>query len=158
VSERGGRLGPLVEVGDSVLVEYRQFLLSYTGGGGEPVAAGGDATVVVGRGCVYFASAGNDHYPDVVLTVWVAEPAPPAGEWDDDVGQATVVFSTPVIRLRSLTAQPGEHELTLPRAGAWQVRAFSTGGWEIWEMGEATFARGIERWAIQLWPAAAAQP
>jgi hypothetical protein len=35
-----------------------------------------------------------------VLTVWAAEPAPPAGEWDDDVGRATVVFSTPVIRLR----------------------------------------------------------
>lgn len=144
---------------DTVVVEYGQFCLQdmarMHGATGVPVPAGGDWLLAGGRGGVLFHSAESDHYPAVRVELWASQPAL-RDEPFDATGDATFSTDGTELRLWSITAEMGAHTIGLPAAGTYHVRAHVSGQADIRAAeaaDPASFAEGLERWLVQIWPA-----
>ncbi|WP_447002385.1 hypothetical protein ACRAKI_21945 [Saccharothrix isguenensis] len=146
----------LTAIDDTIDVEYSQFLLQdmarlNSAATIQPPTAG-EWLLAGGRGGVLFHSAENDHSPAVRIELWAAEPGAAEGQWDAMAEDRFEADSTELL-LWSITAAQGDHTLTLPAPGTYRVRAYVTGQAEIRAAGEASFAEGVERWLVQIWPA-----
>lgn len=149
---------PSSAIDDTVIVEYGQFCLQDMArlypAAGAPVPANDDWLLAGGRGGVLFHSAESDHYPAVRVELWATRP-PARDEPFDAVGDATFSTDGTELQLWSITAAMGTRVLRLPAAGSYHVRAHVSGQADI-EAAEAaepaSFAEGLERWLIQIWP------
>ena len=146
---------PISTVQDTVIVEFGSFLLAEfpeTTRGWRPDLRDDRIIRSAGSGSTYLLSGGTDHYPHVSVEVCPAEPEVPVG-WER-IDEDEDVFSRPVLRLHSVTSQLGARAIKLPAAGRWRIRAASSGRADVQRLGEASFAEGVERWLLQLWPVA----
>ncbi|MEV8612585.1 hypothetical protein AB0383_32440 [Amycolatopsis sp. NPDC051373] len=87
----------------------------------------------------------------VRVELWDAEPPAAYGEWDQVL--AVVCDLADQVRLQSVTAAMSPDVLTLARPGPHHARVHEGGRAATAELAEGTFAEGVERWLIQLWPA-----
>ncbi|MEV4599856.1 hypothetical protein AB0K15_20960 [Amycolatopsis sp. NPDC049253] len=141
-------------IDSSITVEYGQFVLQEIPmsrnalGVGEPR---GDWLVLGGAGGLMLHSAGNAHDPAVRVELWDTEPPAAHGEWDQVVTVACDLADQ--VRLQSVTAAMSPDVLTLGRPGPHHARVHGGGRAATAKLDEGTFAEGVERWLIQLWPA-----
>ncbi|WP_447009114.1 hypothetical protein [Saccharothrix hoggarensis] len=141
---------------DMVEVEYHRFTLQvfdspHTAAAIQPPGPQ-DWLVAGGPGGVLFHSAGNDHTAAVRLELWASPPVREPGEWEA-VAEDDFTADFDRLLLASFTSAPGQHVLTLPAPGAHRVRAYVRGRTAIEAAGPVSFAEGIERWLVQIWPA-----
>ncbi|GLY34184.1 hypothetical protein Amsp01_002080 [Amycolatopsis sp. NBRC 101858] len=146
----------ITAVEDTVDVEYGQFVLqelplvrnalSLSPPAGPWIGVGGP-------GGLLLHSAATDHAPAVRLETWDSAPPgePDSAAWDHVLELACDL--TTEVRLQSVTAAPGDHTLSLPRPGPHRARVHVGNQRGTAQLGEGSFATGIERWLIQLWPA-----
>ncbi|ANZ41695.1 hypothetical protein BBK82_42860 [Lentzea guizhouensis] len=149
---------PLSAIDDTVVVEYGQFCLQDLArlhGAAEAPVPAGDWLLVGGRGGVLFRSAESDHYPAVRVELWADRP-PMHDEPFDATGDSTFSMDGTELQLWSITAATGCHTLRVPAANTYHVRAHVSGRADIEAVeanDPASFAEGVERWLIQIWPA-----
>ncbi|MEU4672615.1 hypothetical protein AB0F91_32720 [Amycolatopsis sp. NPDC023774] len=144
----------LAAIDSSITVEYGQFVLQEIPMSRTALTVGeprGDWLVLGGAGGLLLHSAGNDHDPAVRVELWDTEPPAAPGEWDQVVTVACDLADQ--VRLQSVTAALSPDVLTLSRPGPHHARVHEGGRAATAELGEGTFAEGVERWLIQLWPA-----
>ncbi|WP_103352193.1 hypothetical protein [Amycolatopsis sp. CA-128772] len=142
-------------IDDTVEVEYGQFLVQEI-----PMTRNvltlpvprGDWFAVGGPGGLLLHSAGTDHHPAVRLELWDADPLPRPGEWDRVVEVACDLGD--LVRLQSVTAARSPQVLTISRPGPHRARVHSGRRVAAAELGEGSFAAGVEGWLVQLWPGA----
>ncbi|MFI5589092.1 hypothetical protein ACIA5G_28825 [Amycolatopsis sp. NPDC051758] len=144
----------LEAIDDSIVVEYGQFLVQESGmlrpAGVLPVPRG-PWVAVGGPGGLLLHSAATDHHPAVRLELWDEEPPADGGAWDSVLDLACELDSG--VRLLSIMAAMTPMVLPLPRPGSYHARVHSGDREEAGRLDEATFARAVERWLIQFWPA-----
>ncbi|EWC63887.1 hypothetical protein UO65_0802 [Actinokineospora spheciospongiae] len=110
----------------------------------------GDDELVAGSdGGLYFHSAANDHEADVRLELWDAEPDPVAAPWT--LGATVSTDLRDAVRFNSIFMVFSGRELVLPVSGPYMARVSTRGRDAAAELEEATFAKGVEKWLVQLW-------
>lgn len=146
----------ITAIDDTVDVEYGQFVLQevpMTRNALTLAAPAGRWTAVGGPGGLLLHSAATDHSPAIRLELW--DNTPPSDEgstaWDQVLDLACDLATE--ARLQSVTATPGDHVLPITRPGAHHARVHVGNQRDTAQLGEGSFATGVERWLIQLWPA-----
>ncbi|WP_410585985.1 hypothetical protein [Amycolatopsis sp. lyj-23] len=144
----------LTAVEDTVDVEYGQFVLQEIPMTRSALALpvpGGDWLAAGGPGGLLLHSAGTDHHPSVRLELWDAEPPAASGGWDR-TSELECDLSD-LVRLQSVTAIQSPRVLAIAKPGPHHARVHAGRRAETAELGEGSFAEGVEGWLIQLWPA-----
>lgn len=146
----------ITAIDDTVDVEYGQFVLQelpMTRNALTLSVPTGSWTAVGGPGGLLLHSAATDHSPAIRVELWDGTPTsePGSANWAQ-ILELTCDLATEA-RLQSVTASPGDHVLPVNRPGAHHVRVHVGDQRDAAQLGEGSFATGIERWLIQLWPA-----
>ncbi|MET9002285.1 hypothetical protein [Amycolatopsis sp. Hca4] len=145
---------PLIAaVDDTVDVEYGQFVLQELAMTRSPLTLpvpAGAWTAVGGAGGLLLHSAATDHAPAVRIELWDGAPAGDTAEWDEVLDLTCDLAAD--VRLQSVTATPGHHTLPITHPGAHHARIHAGNQRDAGRLGEGSWAEGVERWLIQLWP------
>jgi hypothetical protein len=138
-----------------VMVAYGVFYLQESEGPDVATLEGGDDTpglvIAAGDGGLQLRSAGNDHYPAVRLELWSGAPPRDAGPWEAASDDGLTVRETGRVVVMSPFGEESDAALTLPVPGRYHVRVHAQGQQQARDLGEATFAHGIEQWLLQVW-------
>ncbi|WP_372672691.1 hypothetical protein [Amycolatopsis kentuckyensis] len=146
----------ITAIDDTVDVEFGQFALQelpMTRNALTLAVPAGPWTAVGGPGGLLLHSAATDHSPAVRIELWDSPaPSEPGHDAWDHVLELACDLATEA-RLQSVTATPGDHLLPITRPGPHHARVHVGNQSDTALLGEGSFATGIERWLIQLWPA-----
>lgn len=144
----------LQAIDDTVDVEYGRFVLQESTMTRHALALpvpAGEWVAIGGPGGLLLHSAATDHYPAVRLELWDDTPPAAPGTWNH-VLDLTCDLDTEV-RLQSVTATSSTHSLAIPQSGPHHARIHAGNQGAAGRLDAGTFAAGVERWLIQLWPA-----
>jgi len=145
----------LFDTEGEVMVMYRLFQLQEDAEAlAVEIERDDDDIATGGEGGVLFWSAVNDHYPRVRIELWSGEPPPQQEDGDVTRDETTFTVSeTGRLDLMALDRAPSDaSRITLPRLGAYRLRAYVRGRAQARERGAAEFFHDVERWLLQIWP------
>jgi hypothetical protein len=128
-----------------------------------------DARVRIQPGRVGIESAASNHYPEITVSAYLAEPPPSQGSRrvpQETLGTWPVTFSTGFVQVWSTDSYPGDQlPLELPRAlgGRYQMRVATgtknAGDQTLEDLVDAyneehnEAPRGLELFTVDIWPA-----